>query len=273
MPSTTNEWAAVAEDFMKMWQFENCLGSIDGKHIAIRKPSGSGSYYHNYKGFFSVVLLAVVNAKYEFIYVNTGSNGRVSDGGILQETDFLEALTKNTLNIPPSRKLVGTEVALPYVFIGDAAFPLMENILKPYPQKNITRDEKIFNYRLSRARRVVENAFGILSSRFGVFQRCFSIKLENVDVVVLACCALHNFLLRHSKNYLQLCSVDFEDIDRGEIIEGDWRREVNILLDLQRVRGRQQQTLLQKGIRDLYKKYYNSTNGSVPFQEKMINMR
>lgn len=273
LPTSTLEWKLIADDYKNMWQFENCLGSIDGKHVAIKKPPGSGSYYYNYKGFHSVVLLALVNAKYEFIYINTGSNGRVSDGGILQETDFYNALVNKTLNLPPPKKLAGVDVALPYVFIGDAAFPLKENLMKPYPQKQITHHEKIFNYRLSRARRVVENSFGILTSRFGVFQRCFSINLKNVDEIILACCVLHNFLLKHSKNYLQPSNLDFENVENGVVIEGDWRNDMNQLLGLQYLRGKQQTLLRDKGIRDLYKNYYNSNHGSIDFQETMINRR
>ncbi|CAH1966486.1 unnamed protein product [Acanthoscelides obtectus] len=77
-PSKEEEWLKVAEGFNNMWQFENCLGAVDGKHIASKQPPGSGSYYYNYKGFFSVVLFAIVNANYEFTYVSCGTNGRIS---------------------------------------------------------------------------------------------------------------------------------------------------------------------------------------------------
>nr|CAI5830357.1 unnamed protein product [Callosobruchus analis] len=166
-----------------MWQFENCLGAMDGKHILIKKPSNSGSYYFNYKGTFSVVLFAIVNANYEFLYVHTGTNGRVSDGGIWNNTGICKRLSDQ----------------FPYVFIGDEAFPLMENLMKPYQQKGISHEEKIFNYRLCRARRVVENVFGILASRFRIFLQPIAIDIESIDAVVLACCALHNFLRKRSK--------------------------------------------------------------------------
>jgi len=73
VPSTEQEWKHVADGFNQLWQFRNCLGAIDGKHIIIKKPQKSGSYYYNYKGTFSVVLFAVVNANYEFIYIHMGA--------------------------------------------------------------------------------------------------------------------------------------------------------------------------------------------------------
>nr|CAI5840113.1 unnamed protein product [Callosobruchus analis] len=89
-----------------MWQFENCLRAMDGKHILIKKPSNSGSYYFNYKGTFSVVLFAIVNANYKFLYVHTGTNGRVSDGGIWNNTGICKRLKANKLNIPnPTTKV------------------------------------------------------------------------------------------------------------------------------------------------------------------------
>lgn len=55
--------------------------------------------------------------------------------------------------------------------VGDDAFALKTHLLKPYGGTNLTKAQKIFNYRLSRARRIVENAFGILASRFRIFQK------------------------------------------------------------------------------------------------------
>ena len=77
MPTTEDEWKAVANSFAEKWGFPHCLGAIDGKHIVIRKPAGSGSYYYNYKKSFSIVLMALVNADCEFLMVDVGANGSV----------------------------------------------------------------------------------------------------------------------------------------------------------------------------------------------------
>nr|CAI5839394.1 unnamed protein product [Callosobruchus analis] len=252
-----------------MWQFENCLGAMDGKHILIKKPSNSGSYYFNYKGTFSVVLFAIVNANYEFLYVHTGTNGRVSDGGIWNNTGICKCLKANKLNIPNPTTLLNTSDQFPYVFIGDEAFPLMENLMKPYQQKGISHEEKIFNYRLCRARRVVENVFGILASRFRIFLQPIAIDIESIDAVVLACCALHNFLRKRSKkNYITESSVDYEDIVNGTVIPGEWRQNGN-LLGLDRKNTTKNASNSAKEIRNKYKNYYNSF-GKTSFQEKMI---
>lgn len=66
--------------------------------------------------------------------------------------------------------------------------------MKPYPQRNMTREQRIFNYRLSRARRIVENAFGILSSRFRILLNAINLALDKTSTILLACCYLHNFL-------------------------------------------------------------------------------
>lgn len=90
MPGTEEEWRKIAKDFEERWQFPNCLGAIDGKHIRIIPPPGSGSYFWNYKNFNSIVLMACANANYEFIWCEVGTNGRVLDGGAIQNTIFYE---------------------------------------------------------------------------------------------------------------------------------------------------------------------------------------
>nr|CAI5856172.1 unnamed protein product [Callosobruchus analis] len=106
-----------------------------------------------------MVLLAVVYARYQFIMCDFGVNGRISDGGVLQNTTFYELENKIDESVKKSSKI------LPYVFVADDAFALRLDMMKPFRQADLnSKERKIYNYRVSRARRIVENAFGILVS-------------------------------------------------------------------------------------------------------------
>ena len=70
---------AVATGFLERWNMPNCVGALDGKHVVLRPPINSGSTYFNYKHSFSVVMMALVDADYKFLYVDVGANGRISD--------------------------------------------------------------------------------------------------------------------------------------------------------------------------------------------------
>jgi hypothetical protein len=197
--------------------------------------------------------------------VHTGTNGNVSDGGVLHEKRFCEKLMEGSLKLPAPETPDGTQYSLPFTFVADEAFPLLGNLLKLYPQRGLSREEIIFNYRLSRARRIVENAFGITASRFRVFHTDIALALTNIDTVVLACCVLHNYVRRESTNYSPSSYVDQEEVGSGQIILGEWRNGEHHLIPLQCTA---RPTALANQVRDAYKNYFNN-EGSVPFQEKM----
>ncbi|XP_033103960.1 uncharacterized protein LOC117106669, partial [Anneissia japonica] len=193
-PSTTKEWHDIANSFQMKWNFPNCLGALDGKHVNLQPPPNSGSEYFNYKNSFSMVLMALVDSSYKFLYVDFGTNGRVSDGGVFSKCSLDKGLKNKAIGVPNASPLPGTNVDVPYMIVADEAFPLREDIMKPYPLRQLTKEQRVFNYRLSRARRVSENTFGIFSNRFGVFRTTIKIRPENVEPLVFACAALHNML-------------------------------------------------------------------------------
>ena len=88
MPNLVSEWESIAKEFEQRWNFPNCLGAIDGKHIIMNSPKNTGSIYYNYKGSFSIVLLALSDANNRFIYVDIGAYGRCSDGGIFSNSSL-----------------------------------------------------------------------------------------------------------------------------------------------------------------------------------------
>lgn len=267
MPQTEDEWREVAEGFHTKWNFPHAIGALDGKHVPIKKPQGSGSFYYNYKKFFSIVLMAVANANYEFIMVDAGINGRISDGGVISHIPFGRMLEQKELFIPEPEKLHEVdEASLPYVFLGDDAFTLSENLMKPYSgESNLDIEKNIFNYRVSRARRVVENTFGIMVSRFGIFERAMKLDPEKAQTITLACCYLHNFLRKKSSSYIGTGTVDWED-DYGVVHDGLWRESQRKLEGLRATYGRNASGKA-KYVRDMFKKYF-CTKGSVPWQTK-----
>ena len=203
-PKTPIEWKKISEQFEKKWNFPNCLGAIDGKHVIIQCPPRGGSMFFNYKKFHSIVLMAVVNADYEFTLVDIGDYGRLSDGSVFSSSHLGIAINNGTLNLPSPRRLEQSSKLYPYVFIGDDAFPMKPCLLKPYPGQNLSIKERVFNYRLSRARRIVENAFGIATSRFRIFRRPICASVDTSNAVTKAIVALHNYLMKgieHRSNF------------------------------------------------------------------------
>ena len=193
-------------EFEEQWNFPNCLGAMDGKHILIKQPKNSGSHYFNYKGTFSIVSLALVDTNYKFIYVDVGCDGRISDGGVYRNSSLSIAIDNASLGIPQPR-FVG-ETLFPYVIVADDAFPLKTNLMKHYSFRGVPYEKHVTNYRISRARRVSENAFGILANRFRIFLPAIQLSPENTEKVTLASCAFsaknHLHATRHLEVLIQM---------------------------------------------------------------------
>ena len=196
LPQDSDEWKLVAANFEQKWDFPHCLGALDGKHVVMKAPGKSGSLYYNYKGTFSTVLMALVDANLQFIAIDVGSYGRNSDGGIFSNSNLGKSIARNTLHFPVDAPLPGADDLgpVPYVVIGDEAFPLQEHLMRPFPGRGCPQDQQIYNYRLSRARRIVENAFGILAARWRVYHSKMTVRPQWVNDIVKATCVLHNML-------------------------------------------------------------------------------
>lgn len=252
------EWNEVESGFRTRWNFPGCHGAIDGKHITIEAPPNCGSEYFNYKGSNSVVLMAVVDHDYCFRYVNIGANGRNSDAGIFKNSRLRNNLESNLL---PKGGF----------FVGDDAFPLKTYLLKPYSGSNLTEKQKIFNYRVSRARRIVENAFGILASRFRIFHKPIPTDVSTTEKIIRASCAMHNWLrLSSPGHYFPRGCVDDEDINSGTITEGTWRRELIAGLPSITDHNSNYASRTARQLRDNYADFFCGA-GAVSWQNRMIS--
>lgn len=215
--------------------------------------------------------MALVNGNYEFIYVDIGCQGRISDGGVFRNTTLFQKLNENQLMLPPDEPLPSCEEPLPYVFVGDDAFALTTHLLKPYPGIHDKGSEKrIFNYRLSRARRLVENVFGIMASVFRLFRKPMLLEPHKVTEITMTCVLLHNFLRKSRTSGTRYFSQDSLDNDiDGEITPGSWRPEkdkMTSFLPLRQVARRPGQDA--KEVRDGYAKYF-ARQGAVAWQHNV----
>lgn len=134
----------------------------------------------------------MADAECNFILVDVGGFGRDNDSKIFSESAMGKAFNGNKLNIPAQQNIIGTDIEMHFYFVGDEAFPLRTNLMRPYPRGQLNNEKRLFNYRLSRARRTVEHAFGILVRKFGLFTHSISTGLKLAEASIKSVCVLHD---------------------------------------------------------------------------------
>jgi len=245
-----DKWIDISKTFYSKTNFPNCLGAIDGKHVRCKNPENFGSLFYNYKKYFSIVLMAVVDANLNFIYIDVGAYGREADSTVFRQSAFGKMLYSQQLQIPDPVALPLTENNIqPFVFVADEAFGLHANLLRPFPGRGLNNTRRVFNYRLSRARRTVECAFGVLANKWRVLHTTILVEPKFCDDIIKACCVLHNFVRkRDGYNYDE--ETDVHNLD-NLTTHG---RNVN-----------------RSGIdvRDNFADYFMA-DGAVPFQYRML---
>lgn len=180
LPSSShNVLTQNSSNLYRKWNFSHRVAAIDGKHVKIKCPNNSGSLFFNYKEYFSVVLLAMVDADCKFVAVEVGSYGKEKDSGIFTKSD-MGKLVYSVHFFLPDEECSGLGKIMPYVIIGDEAFRLHKHIMKSFTRAVArgNKEKTIFNYRLSRARRVTENTFGLFSQVFRIFNTPIAVARE-----------------------------------------------------------------------------------------------
>ena len=175
--------------------------------------------------------MVLAGPNYEVVWCNVGMNGRVSDGGVWNRSCLGQTVENNVsdLNFSSPERLPHRTMDCPYVIIGDDAFALKPNLMKPFLQQDLYMQSRVCNYRVSRARRVVENVFGILANRWRVFGYPICLKPSNVELIAVPAITLHNWLIiggcRHA--YAPHALADHID-PTGRIVPGSWRDDVTV---------------------------------------------
>ena len=193
------EAADIIAGFEEKWGFPQCFGAVDGSHILILPPRDSPSDYYNRKGFHSIVLQALVDHQNRFLNVYVGWPGSVHDARIFPNSEVFTKGQSGRLAPNTVRSIGG--VSVPVVILGDPAYPLLPWLMKPYPGAGLSVKEKKFNSRLSRARVVVECAFGRLKGRWRSLLKRNDIKIDFMTTFVTACCILHNICEVHQDSF------------------------------------------------------------------------
>lgn len=209
--------------------------------------------------------MAIVSAKYKFLMVDIGGEGRHSDRGIFKNSIMAQRLQQNEMYVPTPIPIFTGGKAMPYMLVADEAFQLNNFTLRPYPKRTLTNEQRVFNYRLSRARRVVENVFGIMAARWCIFSKPINTSLKTAESIVKAYVVLHNYCM----DEVGYCSKGFADEFRNnnECTSGEWRTVIqnnSVLIPL-RNDGSNTHSRCAAAIREDFKNYFLN-EGAVPWQ-------
>lgn len=170
------------------------------------------------------------------------------------------------MNLPENGKLGASQDEVPYLILGDEAFPLKPWLMRPFPGKNLDLQKRVFNYRLSRARRIVENAFGIWAARWRILHSVMDCDNDLCHLIIKSTLILHNFLRTVADNQFT------EDRDRpdGSVEVGNWRGDEDMSEHSIPRLGSNNYSSQASSIRDLFTDYFMSHEGSLPHQENYV---
>lgn len=206
--------------------------------------------------------MAICDSNYKFLLVDIGDNGRHSDGGVFSVSKMGKKFARHKMNLPVPRKIMADGNLLPYILVGDEAFHQCEYLLRPYSKATLDNERRIFNYRLSRARRTIENVFGIIVSRFRILKKPMECSVDNAIAIVQAIVVLHNYLIINDEMYLP------ETVDPIEL-----RREIeNSVLRDTRLYGNHNSSRYADKIKEEFCSYFNN-EGAVEWQYDITDLQ
>ena len=194
----------VMEGFSVMKGFPRVLGAIDGCHIPMKAPNFCPENYINRKGFHSVILQEICDDKMMFTDCYVGWPGAVHDARVFRNFDIFANIAANKDTLFPGDSHL----------LGDAAYPLDSYLMTPFKHSGfLTRDQKRYNYKHSATRSIIERVFALLKGRFPRLKYVDLKKIDDVSMLVIVSCTLHNFCLQEDNDYEQFMDQQEEEVN------------------------------------------------------------
>ena len=190
----------VVDEFKTKWGVPQCFGAVDGCHIPICAPSEQHTDYYNRKGWYSMIVQGLVDANYRFLDVCIGWPGSVHDARVFAHSNLYKKSTHG--HLIPNKLVTISGVCVPLYMIGDSTYPMQSWLMKPFAHNsNLSACQRNYNYRICRARIVVENAFGRLKARWRRVLKRNDMHTDNIPHVIAATCVLHNICEVHHEHF------------------------------------------------------------------------
>ncbi|XP_037808911.1 protein ALP1-like [Lucilia sericata] len=208
--STADDYFAWAEEFEKETGLPNCMGCID-----------IIEFQHDKKCFSPIITMAACNAKYQITHADVALPKEIKE-----KDNFINRLIQKQLQLPNDMVMPDTGLMLSPYFITPANFPLVDNVMRPYPGKILTPEKHNLNENLKVGSRLIENTLGILIWKWKVLQNKFTCRMDiGVEHIVKATMILHNFAMQHDSCYFHKKFVDHYDDNSLEFVPGLWRQQ------------------------------------------------
>ncbi|KAJ4952789.1 hypothetical protein NE237_029621 [Protea cynaroides] len=185
----------IKDDFESISGIPNVVGSMYTTHIPIIAPKISVSAYfnkrhteRNQKTSYSITVQGVVDQRGVFTDVCIGWPGSLPDDQVLEKSALYQRASGGLLN--------GVWI------VGSSGYPLMDWVLVPYTHQHLTWTQHAFNEKIGEIQRTSKDSFSRLKGRWSCLQKRTEVKLQDLPVVLGACCVLHN-----------ICEMRNEEID------------------------------------------------------------